>query len=121
MAQDCLGSLLAVALCCTAAADAQVGGCVVHNILKRDDHAVEETFQGVDLIGIQVLVDIVERTAHHNKEQELEQQRQEASSRWCFARRNGAAYSGERLGIRAALSVVSVLHTGLIQPVFIWF
>lgn len=84
MARGSRGSLLAAALCRTAAADAQVGGCVVHNTLKGDDDAVQETFEGVDLIGIQVLVGIIEGTAHHNKEQELEQQRQEASSGWCF-------------------------------------
>lgn len=78
------GLLLAGALCSIAAADAQVGGCVVHNALKGDNDAVPETFEGVDLIGIQVLVGIVERNGHHNKEQELEQQREEASLGWCF-------------------------------------
>lgn len=85
-ARDCRGSLLAGALGSTAAADAQVGGCVVHSSLKGDDDGVHEAFEGVDVIDVQVLVGIVERTSHHNKEQELEQNRQEASSSsWRFA------------------------------------
>lgn len=121
MARDCWGSLLAGAVCSTAAADAQVGGCVVHNALKRDDDGVKEAFEGVDVIGLQVLVGVEERTTHHNKEQELEQHRQEASSGWRFARSDGAARSGERLRVRAGLSEDVVLHAGLIQPVFTWF
>lgn len=78
-------SLLAAALCCDAAVEAQVGGRVVHNTLKGDNDAVQVTLKGVDLIGIQVLVGVVEGTANHNEEQQLEQQGQEASSGWCFA------------------------------------
>lgn len=74
MVRDCSGSLIAGTLCSFAAADAQVGGCVVYNTLKGDDNAVQETFEGVDLIGIQILVGIVETTTHQNEEQELEQQ-----------------------------------------------
>ncbi|TNN71718.1 hypothetical protein EYF80_018069 [Liparis tanakae] len=62
----------------TAAADAQVGGCVVRDTLEGDDDAVQEAFEGVDAAGVQVLVGIEERTTHHNEEQELEQHRQEA-------------------------------------------
>lgn len=89
--------LLAAAFCRTAAADAQVGGRVVGGILKGDDDAVQETFECVDLIVTQVLVGIVEGTAHHNEEQELEQHRQEASSGRRFAGRCGAAPSGDSL------------------------
>lgn len=82
MVGDCLGSLLAVTLCCTATSNAQVGGPGIHNALEGDEDAVQETFEGVDLIGIHVLVGIVDRTTYHNKEQELQQQRQEASLSW---------------------------------------
>jgi len=78
--RDCRGSLLTGALCSTAAADAQVGGCVVHGTLEGDDDVVQEAFEGVDAVGIQVLVGIEERTTHRNEEQELEQHGQEALS-----------------------------------------
>lgn len=77
--------LLAGVLCGGAAADAQVGGSVVHKALKGGDDAVTEAFEGVDLICIQVLIGIVERTNQHNKEEELKHYRQEASSGLRFA------------------------------------
>lgn len=119
--RDWSGSLITGAPGSFAAADAQVGGHVVYNALKGDNNAVHETFEGVDLISIQIPVGIVETTTHHNKEQELEQHSQEASSCWCFAWRASAASSWERLWERAALGVDDVLQTRLIQPVFTWF
>lgn len=113
-------SLLA-GLCGTAAANAQVVGGVVDNALKWDDDAVQETFEGVDVIGIQVLVDVVQRDGHHNKEQELQQKSDEASSGRGLLRGDRAAPSGERLRVRAALGQDRALHSGLIQPVIVWF
>lgn len=89
--------LLAAAFCRTAAVDAQVGGRVVGGILKGDNDAVQDTFECVDLSVTHVLVGIVEGTAHHNEEQELEQHGQEASSGRCFAGRCGTAPSGDSL------------------------
>lgn len=63
--------LLAGVLCGGAAANAKVGGCVVHKALKGDNDAVTETFEGVDLICIQVLISVVKRTNQHNEEEEL--------------------------------------------------
>lgn len=85
MLRGCLRSLLAIDLCCAAAADAQVGCCVVQHTLNGDDHAVQETSEGVDLISAQVLVGVVERTPDHNEEHELEEERQEASLGRCLA------------------------------------
>lgn len=81
------GLLLATTLrsAAAAAADAQVGGRVVHGALEGDDDAVEEAFDGVDLIRVQVLVGVVGGAAHHNEEQELEQHGQEASPGCGFA------------------------------------
>lgn len=79
------GLLLATTLCSAAAADAQVSGRVVHGALERDDDAVEEAFDGVDLLRVQVLVGVVGGAAHHNEEQELEQHGQEASPGCGFA------------------------------------
>lgn len=42
--RDWWASLLANNLWSTPAADAQVGGCIVHEALKRDDDAVQEAF-----------------------------------------------------------------------------
>lgn len=84
MVMACRGSLVASALCGTAAANTQVGGCCLRNTLEWDNHGVQEAFECVDLIRAQVLVDIIERSKHHDKEQELEQQGQVASPDRCF-------------------------------------
>lgn len=121
VAEDCWGSLLAPALCSAAAAtaDAQVSGRAVHGALERHHDAVEEAFDGVDLIGVQVLVGVVDGAAHHHEEQELEQRRQEASPGRGFGR--GAARPGEALGVSAALGVDAVLNARLVQPVLARF
>lgn len=103
-----------------AAADTQVVGGIVDSALERDEDAVQETFEGVDVTSIQVLVGVVEGNSHHNEEQEFQQERGEASSGRCFFGGDRAAPSGERLGVRAALGQDRVLHTGLVQPVFGW-
>lgn len=105
----------------TAAADAQVVGGAVGNALKRDDDAVQETFEGADLIRVQVLVDVVERDSHHNEEEELQQKREEASSGRGLLGGGRAAPPGERLGVGAALGQDRALHSGLVQPVIGWF
>lgn len=107
-------ALLAGAPCGLAAADAQVGGCVIGDPLKGGDHTVQETFNAVEMIGIQLLVGVVERNRHHKKEKELEQNGQKASRRRRLAWRHGAAPSGQRLGVRAALGVDCALSTGLV-------
>lgn len=121
MARGCWWSLLGDALCDTAAADAQVGGDFVHGALDRDDDAVREAFEGTDLIGVQVLVDKEQRSAHHHKEQELEQQGQEASSNRCCVWGDREARPGQRLRIQVVFGVDIGLHAGLIQPVLTWF
>lgn len=104
-----------------AAADAQVFSGVVDDALKRDDDAVQETFEGVDVIRIQVLVDVVDRGGHHHEEQELQQKGEEASSaRGLFGGEDRAAPSGQRLRVGAALSQDRALHSGLVQPVIVW-
>lgn len=104
-----------------AAADAQVLSGVVDNALKRDDDAVQETFEGVDVFRIQVLVDVVDGDGHHNEEQELQQKGEEASSARGLFGGDRAAPSGERLRVGAALSQDRALHSGLVQPVIVWF
>lgn len=115
------GSLLALASCCTATADAQVGGRSVGGILKGDHHAVHQTSEGTDVIIIQVLVDIVDGGAHHDEEQELEQQRQVASRSWHFAGWRSTAPSGQSLWERAGLGVDDALEIVLVYPVFTGF
>lgn len=104
-----------------AAADAQVFSGVVDNALKRDDDAVQETFEGVDVIRIQVLVGVVDRGGHHHQEQELQQKGEEASSARGLLGGDRAAPSGQRLRVGAALSQDRALHSGLVQPVIVWF
>lgn len=111
-------SLLASLGGAAAAADAQVVGGVVDDALERDHDAVQETFEGVDVTRIQVLVRVVEGDGHHGEDEELQQKGEEASS---GRRRFGggrAGPSGERLGVRAALGQDRALHVGLVQPVF---
>lgn len=119
--QDRLYRSLLARLGGTAAANAQVVSGVVDNTLKWDNDAVQETFEGVDLIGIQVLVDVVERDGHHNEEEELQQKREEASSGRGLWGGDRAAPSGERLRVRAALAQDRALHSELVQPVIVWF
>lgn len=114
-------SLLAGVGGATAAGDAQVVGGVVDNTLKWDNDAVQETLEGVDVIRIQVLVDVVERDDQHNDKQELQQKREEASSGRGLLGGERGAPSGERLGVRAALGQDRALHSGLVQPVIVWF
>lgn len=71
-ARDCRGSLLVGALRGPVAADAEVGGCVFHRALQGDDHALQETFEGVDVTGIQVLVGVVQACNHGDEQEELE-------------------------------------------------
>lgn len=103
-----------------AAADSQVVGGIVDGALERDEDAVQETFEGVDVTSIQVLVGVVEGNSHHNEEQEFQQEREEASPGRCSFGGDRAAPPGERLGVGAALGQDRVLHTGLVQPVLGW-
>lgn len=106
----------------SAAADAQVVGGAVGDALKRDHDAVQETFERVDLIRVQVLVAVVEGDSHHNQEQELQQEREEASSaRGLLGGDRAAAPPGEGLGVGAALGQDRALHPGLVQPVIARF
>lgn len=105
----------------TAAADAQVVGDVLDRALKRNDDVVQETVEGVDVICIQVLVDVVERDGHHNNKQEIHQKSEDSSSSRCLLGGDRAAPSGERLRVRAALGQDRALNSGLVQPVITWF
>lgn len=119
--RDRLYRSLLVGLGGATAADGQVFSGIVDNALKRDEDAVQETFEDVDVIRIQVLVDVVERDGHHNQEQELQQKGEEASSARGLLGGDRAAPSGERLGVRAALGQDCALHPGLVHPVIVWF
>lgn len=115
------GTFLLAGFGFTAAAEAQVVGGIVDEALKRDDDAVHETSEGVDVSCIQALEDVVEQNGHHDEEQELEQKSEEASSDRGLLGGERAAPPGERLRVRAALAQDRALHSGLIQPVFVGF
>lgn len=112
------GETLLASLGGAAAADAQVVGGIVYNALERHHNAVQETFEGVDVTCIQVLVRVVEGDGQHGEDEELQQDREEAPSGRRFLGGDRAGPPGERLGVRAALGQDCALHVGLVQPVF---